>query len=80
MRIINMQQTAQSSAPPADIARELLAQAIRVEETLRILLDQVQATLARAQQLSRELDQRRKSTASAHSSLFADRCRGYSAL
>ncbi|HEV3449557.1 MAG TPA: hypothetical protein VG099_33275 [Gemmataceae bacterium] len=75
-----MQQTAQSSAPPADIARELLAQAIKVEEKLRVLLDQVQATLARAQQLSRELDQRRKSTASAHRSLFADRCRGYHGL
>ena len=63
-----MQQTAQRSTPPADIARELLTQAIKVEEKLRVLLDQVQATLARAQQLSRELDQRRKSTASAHSS------------
>jgi hypothetical protein len=75
-----MQQAAQRSAAPADIARELLAQAIKVEETLRVLLDQVHATLARAQKLSQELDQRRKSTASAHGSLFVNRCAGYGEL
>jgi hypothetical protein len=68
-----MQQTAQRSSPPGDIARELLSQAIRLQENLKVLLDQAQATLARAQQLSQELDQRRKFTASAHSSLFGVR-------
>jgi len=47
-------------------ARELLKEALQVQQTLSTLLDQVQAMLARSQRLTQELEQKSESTASAH--------------